>query len=84
MRYVDISYLVISHGMGYHINICPMYHAISHMIPPKHHEKQFQREPTILFRSTICFWFLVSARFLACLPSGLSCGPSVVHELDTS
>ena len=47
-------------------------------------QKQIEREPTTLLRSTICFWLLAFTLFLACPLSGLFCRHFVVHQLDTS
>ena len=59
------------------------YHAISHRITQTP-AKQLLRKPITVLRSTICFWLLVYALFLAGLSSGLLCRPSCSshHTLD--
>ena len=83
MRYLDISYVVVSHDMGYDITI---YRDISCNITPDHPKPQGENtlEPTTLFRSTVCYWLLVFTLFLTCRSSELCCRLSVLHQLGTS
>ena len=65
-----------------------IYHDIICDVTPesrqKIRQKQIERDPTTLLRSTICFWLLAFTLFLACPLSGLFCRHFVVHQLDTS
>ena len=58
IRYLDISYLVISHDMGYDVTNIAIYHAISHRITSKHQANTNSTKPTTSSRSTIFFFLL--------------------------
>ena len=88
IRYLDVSYHVISLDTGYDITI---YRDISCDIWPDHPETpdkhNFNENPPPrcgllwLIRSNICSCFFVSALFTACLPSGLFRCPYVAMSI---
>ena len=79
LRYRDISYLVISHDMGYDITTCDI--TPNHLETPGKYKFNENPPPRC---GLLLFFSAVSALILACLPSGFFCLSSVVHQLDIS
>ena len=79
IRHLDISYLVISHDMGYDITI---YRDVLCDITPDHPETtgNHTRNLGLLFVLALS----LPSSWLVFLPSRLFCRPSVVHQRDTS